>query len=180
MTKGAVPNPALVRTARGFARCAAVAGGVLAAGACGARAPEPAVLAPRLLTELVPPTREYVAFAVSESVDEIARITFGPSGVRVERTIPVGMSLIDPDGPHGVAVAQPRRRAARRATRCRAMRDSGRASVAVPSRCPRAALARWATSTRDVSRIRTGEHPQWRCAVTIFLDGADGMSVERR
>lgn len=86
-------------------RLSAVAGCVLATGACGVRPPDPAVLAPRLLTEFVPPTREYVAFAVSESVDEIARITFGPSGARVERTIPIGISLIDPDGPHGVAVA---------------------------------------------------------------------------
>jgi DNA-binding beta-propeller fold protein YncE len=69
------------------------------------RTQDQAVLAPRVLTELVPPTREYVAFAVSESVDEIARIVFGPGGARVERTIPVGLSLIDPDGPHGVAVA---------------------------------------------------------------------------
>ena len=51
------------------------------------------------------PAREYVAYVVSESVDEIAVIRFGPSGARVERTVPVGLSIIDPDGPHGVTVA---------------------------------------------------------------------------
>lgn len=75
--------------------------------ACGPR-PEQAELRPRILTESLPPeppTREYHAIVVSESVDEIARITFGPTGARVERVAPVGMSLIDPDGPHGVAIA---------------------------------------------------------------------------
>ena len=41
----------------------------------------------------------------TESVDQIAVVRFGPSGAAVERTIPIGMSLMDPDGPHGVAVA---------------------------------------------------------------------------
>lgn len=67
-----------------------------------------AELRPRILTESLPPeppTREYRAIVVSESVDEIAHIDFGPAGARVERVAPVGMSLIDPDGPHGVAIA---------------------------------------------------------------------------
>lgn len=50
-------------------------------------------------------SREYRAFVVSESVDEVALITFGPSGARVERKATVGLSIIDPDGPHGVAVS---------------------------------------------------------------------------
>ena len=49
--------------------------------------------------------RAYRAYVVSESVDEIALVTFGPGGAAVTKTVPVGMSLIDPDGPHGVAVA---------------------------------------------------------------------------
>jgi DNA-binding beta-propeller fold protein YncE len=53
----------------------------------------------------VPPTREYRAYVVSESVDEVALVRFGPNGAAVERTRPVGLSIIDPDGPHGVAVA---------------------------------------------------------------------------
>lgn len=54
-------------------------------------------------------TREYRAFVVSESVDEVALITFGPSGARVERKATVGLSIIDPDGPHGVAVSPDKR-----------------------------------------------------------------------
>lgn len=50
-------------------------------------------------------SREYRAFVVSESVDEVALIAFGPAGARVERKATVGLSIIDPDGPHGVAVA---------------------------------------------------------------------------
>lgn len=52
-----------------------------------------------------PPTREYVAYVVSESVDQIAVIRFGPGGATVERTVPVGVSITDPDGPHGVSIA---------------------------------------------------------------------------
>ena len=51
------------------------------------------------------PTRDYRASVLSESVDQIAIVRFGPSGAAVERTIPVGISLMDPDGPHGVAVS---------------------------------------------------------------------------
>ncbi len=47
----------------------------------------------------------YRVYVVSESVDEIALIRFDSLGARVEKTVPVGMSLIDPDGPHGVAMA---------------------------------------------------------------------------
>lgn len=78
-----------------------------AAAGCSPRREE-AELRPRILTESLPPeppSREYRAVVVSESVDEIARITFGPAGARVEKVASVGMSLIDPDGPHGVAIA---------------------------------------------------------------------------
>lgn len=102
---------------------AAAVAAVAAAAACGPRQeqaelrprilteslpPDTARLRPRILTEAAPaepPTRDYRVIVVSESVDEIARIRFGPAGARVERVAPVGMSLIDPDGPHGVAVA---------------------------------------------------------------------------
>ena len=51
------------------------------------------------------PAREYRAYVLSESVDQIAVVRFGPGGAVVEHTGSVGMSLLDPDGPHGVAVA---------------------------------------------------------------------------
>ncbi len=84
----------------------------LAAGMLGCQPSIPAAnVRPRVLTETMAPsavsapTRRYEAIVVSESVDEIARIEFGPEGARVVRTVPVGMSLIDPDGPHGVALS---------------------------------------------------------------------------
>jgi len=52
-----------------------------------------------------PPTREYRAYVLSESVDQVAVVRFGPSGASVERTLPVGMSPMDPDGPHGVGIS---------------------------------------------------------------------------
>jgi DNA-binding beta-propeller fold protein YncE len=51
------------------------------------------------------PTREYRAYVVSEAVDEITLLYFGPAGLRAEKRIPVGVSITDPDGPHGVALA---------------------------------------------------------------------------
>ncbi len=50
-------------------------------------------------------TGTHRVYVVSESVDEIALIVFDAQGARVEKTIPVGMSLADPDGPHGIALA---------------------------------------------------------------------------
>lgn len=52
-----------------------------------------------------PPTRDYVALVASESVDQIAFVRFGPSGIRVERTNTTGVMPADVDGPHGVAVS---------------------------------------------------------------------------
>lgn len=99
---------ALTRARRPRAAIAAILaiGALTSAFSC--RRVETARVAPRVLTESLPPeppTREYRAIVVSESVDEIARITFGPDGARVEKVAPVGMSLIDPDGPHGVALS---------------------------------------------------------------------------
>jgi DNA-binding beta-propeller fold protein YncE len=89
-----------------------LAAALLGAAACGSRAAAPAPATPRPddTGVMAPPTpsgprRTYEAIVVSESVDEIARITFDSTGARVTRVVPVGMSLIDPDGPHGVALA---------------------------------------------------------------------------
>jgi DNA-binding beta-propeller fold protein YncE len=73
----------------------------------GAAEKDGARVSPRLVVDrvAVAPTRDYHAIVVSESVDEITRIRFGPAGTHVEKVVSVGMSLIDPDGPHGVAVA---------------------------------------------------------------------------
>jgi DNA-binding beta-propeller fold protein YncE len=51
------------------------------------------------------PTQDYLALVASESVDQIAVVRFGPSGIRVERTNTTGIMPADVDGPHGVAVS---------------------------------------------------------------------------
>lgn len=84
-------------TARAFLALAFVA---TAAGAQSAPA-----AAPPARVAVAAPAREYRALVVSESVDEVAVVRFGPGGASVESTRTIGMSLIDPDGPHGVAVA---------------------------------------------------------------------------
>jgi DNA-binding beta-propeller fold protein YncE len=87
---------------------AAMAGTLALAVAACSRASSDVEVSPRIITERVPNTQPpgaYQAIVVSESVDEIARITFGPGGARVDKVAPVGMSLIDPDGPHGVALS---------------------------------------------------------------------------
>lgn len=49
--------------------------------------------------------RAYRALVLSESVDQVAVVRFDGRVASVERTSTVGLSLMDPDGPHGVAVA---------------------------------------------------------------------------
>ena len=55
------------------------------------------------------PDRDYTVLVASEAVDLITRITFGPGAgptlVKVEGTTKVGINPMDPDGPHGVALA---------------------------------------------------------------------------
>ncbi len=70
----------------------AVPAGVAAQAAPTARAP-------------VPPASTYWAYVLSEAVDEVAVVKFGPAGATVDRSFGVGMSITDPDGPHGVATA---------------------------------------------------------------------------
>jgi DNA-binding beta-propeller fold protein YncE len=51
------------------------------------------------------PTKTYWAYVLSEAVDEVSIVKFGPAGTTVEKTFGVGLSITDPDGPHGVSVA---------------------------------------------------------------------------
>lgn len=50
-------------------------------------------------------TREYRVYVLSEAVDEVAVVRFGPGGATVEQRFGIGMSITDPDGPHGVAAS---------------------------------------------------------------------------
>jgi DNA-binding beta-propeller fold protein YncE len=51
------------------------------------------------------PNRTYLVYVVSEAVDRVQLVSFGPAGISVERGFTTGLMPTDPDGPHGVAVA---------------------------------------------------------------------------
>jgi DNA-binding beta-propeller fold protein YncE len=54
------------------------------------------------------PEKTYTVAVASEGTDEIAIITFGPGGARVQTVVPIGLNATDPDGPHGLAVSPDR------------------------------------------------------------------------
>ena len=55
------------------------------------------------------PERDYTVLVASEAVDRITRLTFGPGAgptfAKVEGTTTVGITPVDPDGPHGLALS---------------------------------------------------------------------------
>jgi DNA-binding beta-propeller fold protein YncE len=53
-----------------------------------------------------PPTATYWIYVGAESADLIHRIRFGPDGVAVEKTIPVGEYAAEMEGPHGLAISR--------------------------------------------------------------------------
>ncbi len=52
------------------------------------------------------PTARYWVYVGAESADLIHRVRFGPEGAVVERTIPVGESQIEVEGPHGLQISR--------------------------------------------------------------------------
>lgn len=52
------------------------------------------------------PTATYWAYVGAESADVIQRIKFGPDGIEVEKTIPVGELAAEMEGPHGLAISR--------------------------------------------------------------------------
>ena len=53
-----------------------------------------------------PPTHDYWIYVGAESADLIQRVRFGPAGAVVERTIPVGESPVEMEGPHGLQISR--------------------------------------------------------------------------
>lgn len=51
------------------------------------------------------PDRVYRAYVAAESADLVHRIRFGPDGLTVERTIPIGEIPVETEGPHGLVVS---------------------------------------------------------------------------
>lgn len=80
---------------RGLLLCMMVLPGALAA----RQAPSDAPMAPSK------PTRNYWVYVGAESADLIHRIRFGPAGVSVEKTIPVGELAAEMEGPHGLVIS---------------------------------------------------------------------------
>lgn len=60
---------------------------------------------PRAEARADAPTRDYRVLVGSEATDQVALVRFGPNGAAVERVHDVGVLLMDPDGPHGVAAS---------------------------------------------------------------------------
>lgn len=77
----------------------------LIATGCGRGARTSTAAPPGAILAAAPVEREYLAVVVSEAVDQVSFIRFGPNGAEVVRQHEVGINRADPDGPHGVAVA---------------------------------------------------------------------------
>ncbi len=90
-----VPSPARKR-------CRLAAAAVLACAALPglAAAQKPAARAP------APPTSTYWVYVGAESADLIHRVRFGPDGAVVEKTIGVGESAVEMEGPHGLQISR--------------------------------------------------------------------------
>jgi DNA-binding beta-propeller fold protein YncE len=80
---------------RGLLLCMMLLPGALAA----RQAPNAAPVAP------TKPARNYWVYVGAESADLIHRIRFGPAGVSVEKTIPVGELAAEMEGPHGLVIS---------------------------------------------------------------------------
>jgi DNA-binding beta-propeller fold protein YncE len=52
------------------------------------------------------PTSDYWIYVGAESADLIHRVRFGPAGAVVEKTIPVGESAVEMEGPHGLQISR--------------------------------------------------------------------------
>ena len=51
-----------------------------------------------------PPVRSYYVYVCAESDDQVALVRYGPKGVEVLKTIPVGNFPAETEGPHGINV----------------------------------------------------------------------------
>jgi DNA-binding beta-propeller fold protein YncE len=64
-----------------------------------------AVPTPAAGQSAAPVARNYWAYVGAESADLIHRVRFGPGGIVVERTIPVGEQAAEMEGPHGLQIS---------------------------------------------------------------------------
>ena len=59
-----------------------------------------------LAAQAPPPAHTYWVYVGAESADLVHRIRFGPGGAVVEKTIPVGESAVEMEGPHGLQISR--------------------------------------------------------------------------
>jgi DNA-binding beta-propeller fold protein YncE len=73
---------------------------------CTALAPATAQQAVPKAKSPAPPTSTYWVYVGAESADLIHRVRFGPDGAVVEKTIAVGQSPVEMEGPHGLQISR--------------------------------------------------------------------------
>lgn len=78
----------------------------LAAAAAPSLAGQQATQAPPAATAPPPPARTYWVYVGAESADLVQRVRFGPDGAAVDRTLSVGQSPVELEGPHGLAISR--------------------------------------------------------------------------
>ena len=100
-----VHQPARARHARrrGVIRALYALAVLLGAAAIASSSGDAQSMAPKAVPTM--PERTYTIAVASEATDEIAIITFGPGGAAVQTKVPIGLSVTDPDGPHGLAAS---------------------------------------------------------------------------
>jgi DNA-binding beta-propeller fold protein YncE len=122
---------------------------VVAAGAlllaCGPAAQEQARQQPASpIDSAAPPAREYRLLVASEGNDEVALVSYGPAGPKVERKRKVGSNPTELAGPHGVAVSP----------------DGRFYYVTTAHGMPNGALYKYATATDEqLGRVELGLFP---------------------
>ncbi|MGH7717343.1 MAG: hypothetical protein ACREON_00670, partial [Gemmatimonadaceae bacterium] len=70
------------------------------------RAQPAAASSPRTAARAGKPTASYWVYVGAESADLIHRVKFGPDGATVEKTISVGESATEMEGPHGLQISR--------------------------------------------------------------------------
>ena len=81
-------------------------GMVLSVTGCSAPGGSPGTAAAAAPTPAVAPERTYRVYVGAESADLLHRVRFGPGGATVERTITVGESPVEMEGPHGLQISR--------------------------------------------------------------------------
>src|SRR6478609_345434 len=78
----------------------------LAGTGCAPKVAAPAAPAPATANAPARPTHTYWIYVGAESADLIQRVRFGPDTAVVEKTIPVGESATEMEGPHGLQISR--------------------------------------------------------------------------